>query len=266
MPPSPATALDWLLLQRVSRSFYLTLRLLPDAVREPIALAYLLARHSDTEADGAKTEAERELLSRKDELLLWLDQSPDRAAIEQVWTTIRAGQRFDGERFAAADAPPLTEAELDRYTYLVAGCVGEFWTRLCAEKIPHFANRPIPEMLDLGIRFGKGLQLVNILRDRHADAQFGRTYLPPERLPAALQTARAHLDAAEAYTRAITVPRLRASCALPYLMGRETLDLVEATPSGERVKISRSRVWFLLLRALFLQGRARPHDIRTLQR
>ncbi len=24
-----------------------------------------------------------------------------------------------------------TAADLDEYTYLVAGCVGEFWTRLC---------------------------------------------------------------------------------------------------------------------------------------
>lgn len=255
MPPSPAAPLDWHLLQRVSRSFYLTLRLLPDAVREPIALAYLLARFTDTEADGAATDAERELLARRDELLLWLDQSPDRTAIERVWSTIREGQLFDGKRFAAPDAPPLSDAELDHYTYLVAGCVGEFWTTLCAEKIPRFANRPIPEMLDLGIRFGKGLQLVNILRDRHTDSRLGRTYLPPGRIPATLALARQHLDAAETYTRAITVPRLRASCALPYLMGRETLDLIEANPTGQRLKITRTRVWWLLLRALFLQGR-----------
>ena len=265
MPSSPATALDWHLLQRVSRSFYLTLRLLPGAVREPIALAYLLARLSDTEADGAATEAERELLARRDELLLWLDQSPDRAAIQHVWQTIREGQRFDTERFAASDAPPLSDEELDRYTYLVAGCVGEFWTRLCAEKIPRFANRPISEMLDLGIRFGKGLQLVNILRDRAADSRLGRTYLPPERIPATLALARRHLDAAETYTRALTVPRLRASCALPYLMGRETLDLVEADPAAPRLKISRSRVWWLLLRALFLQSRSRPHHVSALK-
>lgn len=255
MTPSAASSLDWVLLQRVSRSFYLTLRLLPDAVREPIALAYLLARLSDTEADGAATEAERELLARKPELLGWLEVSPDRSDIEKVWTTIQEGQRFDGERFAAPDAQPLTEAELDRYTYLVAGCVGEFWTNLCAKKLPHFADRPIPEMLDLGIRFGKGLQLVNILRDRHADAKLGRTYLPKEKLPGALKLARQHLDAAEIYTRSLTVPRLRASCALPYLMGRETLDLIEKTPDGQRLKISRGRVWWLLVRALFLQGR-----------
>jgi len=39
------------LLRRVSRSFYLSLAILPRALREPLGLAYLLARASDTVAD-----------------------------------------------------------------------------------------------------------------------------------------------------------------------------------------------------------------------
>ena len=39
------------LLQNVSRSFYLTLRVLPVAIRPQIGLAYLLARATDTVAD-----------------------------------------------------------------------------------------------------------------------------------------------------------------------------------------------------------------------
>src|SRR6266567_2055179 len=39
------------LLKDVSRSFYLTLRLLPGSIRSQIGLAYLLARTSDTIAD-----------------------------------------------------------------------------------------------------------------------------------------------------------------------------------------------------------------------
>jgi farnesyl-diphosphate farnesyltransferase len=39
------------LLKRTSRSFYLTLRVLPRAVRPQIGLAYLLARTTDTIAD-----------------------------------------------------------------------------------------------------------------------------------------------------------------------------------------------------------------------
>src|SRR5438477_4104910 len=39
------------LLRSVSRSFYLSIRFLPALLREPIALAYLLARTTDTVAD-----------------------------------------------------------------------------------------------------------------------------------------------------------------------------------------------------------------------
>ena len=39
------------LLKEVSRSFYLTMRVLPSAIRPQIGLAYLLARTTDTIAD-----------------------------------------------------------------------------------------------------------------------------------------------------------------------------------------------------------------------
>ena len=70
--------MDWPLLRRVSRSFYLTLRLLPPQVRESIALAYLVARLSDTLADGAQTEGEKQLLARRKEIEGWLEKfDPD---------------------------------------------------------------------------------------------------------------------------------------------------------------------------------------------
>jgi len=247
--PPGASALDWHLLKRVSRSFYLTLRLLPEPVRAPISLGYLLARLSDTGADGAVTAAEKELLDRRAEIEAWLAVSPDREEIEKVWATIREGQRFDGMRFE--DARPLSREERDRYTYLVAGCVGEFWTDICAKKLPGFSRLPLDEMRALGIRFGQGLQLVNILRDRKADARIGRIYVPDEEFSAALLLARQHLHAAGVYIRAVSLRRLRAACALPLLIGCETLDLVEKFPDAPRVKISRSRVWFLLLRSFF---------------
>ncbi len=51
------------ILKRVSRSFYLTLRILPSELRTPIGLAYLFARAADTIADTA-------LLSAADRLRL----------------------------------------------------------------------------------------------------------------------------------------------------------------------------------------------------
>src|SRR5258708_2643006 len=46
------------LLASVSRSFYLSIRLLPRGLRAPIGLAYLLARASDTIADSADAPIE----------------------------------------------------------------------------------------------------------------------------------------------------------------------------------------------------------------
>jgi phytoene/squalene synthetase len=56
--------IDWALLKGVSRSFYLTLRILPAPVRESIALAYL-PRGFRTHSDGA-TSAARRLLERQE--------------------------------------------------------------------------------------------------------------------------------------------------------------------------------------------------------
>src|SRR5436190_4834627 len=42
------------ILRAVSRSFYLSIRFLPAPLREPVALAYLLARTTDTVADTAR--------------------------------------------------------------------------------------------------------------------------------------------------------------------------------------------------------------------
>ena len=49
------------LLRQVSRSFYLSLAILPGPLREPIGLAYLLARAADTITDT-------KLVARKDRL------------------------------------------------------------------------------------------------------------------------------------------------------------------------------------------------------
>src|SRR5438093_5496097 len=49
-----ARRLQTAILRSVSRSFYLSIRFLPAQLREPVALAYLLARTTDTVADTAR--------------------------------------------------------------------------------------------------------------------------------------------------------------------------------------------------------------------
>jgi farnesyl-diphosphate farnesyltransferase len=241
--------LPWSLLDRVSRSFGLSLRLLPGRVREPIALAYLLARLSDTEADGARTPSEHELLSHRAGIEALLGGAPDADLIRAVWATIQEGQRFDLGRFANGTNTPLSASERDRYTYLVAGCVGEFWTDVCARHLPRFSRMPVGQLRQLGCRFGKALQLVNILRDRRADAANGRIYVAEEDVPATLAAARDHLTAATSYCQSLRPGRLRAACNLPRLLAAETLDLIAVSPDTPGLKVPRSRLWQLFVQA-----------------
>ncbi len=201
------------ILRDVSRAFYLTLRVLPEEVRQSIGLLYLLARTTDTIADtslipadkrmlklrqfrdrirseGAsmpdfshlvreqKNNSEKTLLLHSPEIIALLEQTPafDRGQIQLTLETITRGQEQDLERFGdGSELKSLKNSEqLDDYTYHVAGCVGEFWTRLTRRHC--FPNADIDDsrFLTLAIRFGKALQLVNILRDLPGDLEQGR--------------------------------------------------------------------------------------------
>ena len=66
------------LLKEVSRSFYLTLRVLPKSIRLQIGLAYLLARTTDTVADTEIVSVEQrlKLLQALRERILGTNSSP----------------------------------------------------------------------------------------------------------------------------------------------------------------------------------------------
>lgn len=325
--PLPPRELRGPILQGVSRSFYLSMRVLPAAIRDPISLAYLLARATDTIADTAdipvatrlealpkliaaingetrisavdqfkesfapqqQNPAERTLIESLSACLAWLSIMPsdDREDIRAVLRKITRGQTLDLQRFGEGTGVRAlqTGAELDEYTYLVAGCVGEFWTRVCARHLPRFSDRSDDEMRTLGIAFGKGLQLTNILRDAGEDARNGRCYLPadelraagvaPEELAGAPAAARAVLDAwrekAERglaagieYATAVRNTRVRIATALPAIIGIRTLRCLEDAGTRsltERVKIPRTEVRAILLRTFIT--RASPKFLRA---
>ncbi|HWV98807.1 MAG TPA: squalene/phytoene synthase family protein, partial [Candidatus Acidoferrum sp.] len=172
------------------------------------------------------------------------------------------------------------DAELDDYTYRVAGCVGEFWTRLCRAHLFPQAYLKDSWLLAQSVRFGKGLQLVNILRDLPADLRQGRCYLPTERLASCnlqpvellrpgneprlrpayndyLTKADFHLQAGWAYTNALPRGniRVRLACAWPVLIGHETLRLLWANnvlDPQRRISVSRRRVKRLMVRSVLL--------------
>jgi farnesyl-diphosphate farnesyltransferase len=309
------------LLRQVSRSFYLSLAVLPSSLRPAVGLAYLLARAADTIADtrilpretrierlaalrselagpgpgrataivtamgsGAALEAERELLDRLPECLAAHRALPlaDRARVATLLGTIIEGMISDLTAFPGEDATGLealpSRGALDRYTYLVAGCVGEFWTDTAMAHRARLHGWDGPRMKALGIRFGQGLQMTNILRDMPRDLRQGRCYLPREDLarlgldprdlldPAARRAARPlllellrltldHYDAAWAYTLAIPVgePRLRLACLWPLCIGLRTLALLARAGDwldpAVVIKVPRAEVYALLARS-----------------
>src|SRR5262245_48228068 len=118
---------------------------------------------------GQALAAECRLLERLPECLAAYRALPaaDGARIARRLETIIEGQTEDLLRFPGEDADKLealaTRADLDRYTYLVAGCVGEFWTDVHVAHRPRLARWDPAAMRALGVRFGQGLQLTNIL-------------------------------------------------------------------------------------------------------
>ena len=318
-----ATPLTTGLLAAVSRSFYLSLRVLPNAVRAPLSLGYLLARAADTIADvpalpaterlallstfaqtlaGSANEAffataaafaenvdhagERTLLQRLPECWSALESSgaEEAALIRLVLQRIIRGQSLDLERFPNSSLNSQLQtsqalpdaAALDEYTWLVAGCVGEFWTDICLLHLPRCASLPRDEMVRLGTRYGQGLQLLNILRDQPKDMAAGRCYLPATELRAAgihepvwpaedwkawhavrrrwLTEARDRLMSGREYARALKSVRLRVAALMPLLIGEATLDLLDAQPDAQApqaAKIPRSHVKRIMMRALW---------------
>ena len=322
LQPSPTQSDELLtgVLRSVSRSFYLTLRVLPKKIRPQISLAYLLARIADTIADTDLVATSRRLqvlgkwgdaiagsrvkINDLVPLVGDIEQSPesrllghaslaldqlhampegDAKLIRRVLETIISGQMLDLERFPSNSAESITfldsERNLDDYLYRVAGCVGEFWTHLCIQNLAVTPLDSPDHMLHLGVRFGKGLQLVNILRDLPTDLGNGRCYLPVESFTRFgvsarhwgqpdnnlqhlvnhyVQLAGSYLDAGAEYTTLLpqSWKRARLACAWPLMIGFETLRALPVDDPfnpAKRAKIIRSRVRSIIARTVLYQ-------------
>ncbi|HMS82856.1 MAG TPA: phytoene/squalene synthase family protein [Nitrospira sp.] len=225
--------------------------------------------------------AERVLLQRLDECFQMFQACAldDQHRIRQVIVTLTQGMETDLNTFPGASSGELTALktsdDLDRYTYSVAGCVGEFWTGLMCAHRKALADWDVQQMSARGIRFGKGLQLTNIVKDIAHDLQKGRCYIPEtmltevglkphdllyqESLPSLrpvlsklVRLAVEHLDQGWAYTMAIPryETRLRLSCMWPILSAGESLKLVMNSPDllnpAVKVKIPRSKVYQMM--------------------
>lgn len=303
------------LLKSVSRSFYLSICFLPPAMREPVALGYLLARLTDTVADAEGVErsqrlenlegikqviqgrpgsncdgisaiaplithaGERELLQRTDELVAWYKavNPANQSHLSEVILTIIHGQIWDTTFFPEGEITACDNGEvLLRYTYWVAGCVGEFWTKVGFTNLGAGFSSPdkAPAMLVQGRKLGQGLQLINILRDLHEDLPRGRCYLPGNELQAAgwdgstepgvkfvepvfqqwLSQCEEFLSLSDTYAAPIRNYRAAFCTRLPMELAKKTAAGLRAVGCEavmrEKVKIPRSEVWKSMVRVM----------------
>ena len=126
------------------------------------------------------------------------------------------------------------------------------------------------ELFEKGIRFGKALQMINILRDVPADLSLGRCYIPRSKLegygitptdllePSSMDSFRplydGYLDLTDEYlTSAVQyiemLPhwkfRLRAACMFPVIIGKRTVSKLRegnVLDPSNRIKIDRSEI------------------------
>ena len=307
------------LLRGVSRTFYLTLRVLPRSLRGPVGLAYLLARAADTIADTRllppherlkhllafreqvegpvaadtlreiglaltdkqSTPDERVLLTSLPEAFSTLEAllQADCTYVRSVVVTLTRGMEMDLTKFPSEDSGRIValndSAELDRYIYYVAGCVGEFWTAIAMAHTAPLKEWDAQRMSELGVNFGKALQLTNMLRDVPKDLRIGRCYLPENQLARVwvtpeelldplvgikarpvlvtiIRTALEHYGAAEEYL--LSIPRrcwrLRLAVLWPILIGLATLAKLAGNEAwldpAKPSKVSRRWVYGML--------------------
>lgn len=284
------------ILKGVSRSFYLSLILLPRRVRSQMGLAFLACKAADTIADtslipsserlksldayremfatpatehaatiseallhpegnaAGGSAAEWALIKNLPALMEALNHLPPRdwTLIQELVLELTQGMQMD-----LAKNSLETEEELEQYIYYVAGCVGRFWTRIIKTHFSFGANFNA-ETETLGEKLGKGLQLVNILRDHPHDLQRGRCYIPKEFLSKSglkklLRKAENYLSAYQPYLSFYPwhACRLKAVVRLPARLGFKTLALLEASDNwlnpAVTHKISRRQVYQTLL-------------------
>jgi farnesyl-diphosphate farnesyltransferase len=200
----------------------------------------------------------------------------DRERIQWLMQVLPQGMKMDLARFQSDSGGQITALstldELDQYTYYVAGCVGEFWTRMVCAHRPGMERWNVDEMSTLGVRFGKGLQLTNIVKDIARDLRNDRCYVPESLLTEAglkpadllveanlprfrpvlgklITLAMEHLDEGWTYTMSIPVSeiRQRLACIWPIVLAGETLKRVAAAEDllnpAVNVKVPRTVVY-----------------------
>lgn len=203
------------MLFRVSRTFALTIPQLPETLSNVVGNAYLWCRIADTIEDcpeipldekpahvdaliaviggdqvprtfaeallpalsGDAWAGERELIADTEMVLRIFETfgERERAAVQRCVRIMAKGMEHFQEGMFAHGL--RDQAHLDAYCYYVAGVVGEMLTEIfCAHSSGIEVHRG--DLQRLGISFGQGLQMTNILKDIWDDKERYVCWLP----------------------------------------------------------------------------------------
>jgi 4,4'-diapophytoene synthase len=203
------------ILPGVSRTFALTIPVLPDDLAGVVTNAYLLCRLADTIEDDVGLDDKQKTLYHgrfvrvvegnepaeafAEELAPLLSErtlADERDLVRNTARVIRVTHSFSGAerdaltrcvRIMCRGMPAFQRNKslaglaslrnLDEYCYYVAGVVGEMLTDLFVLYCPELAGKR-ERMLQLAVSFGQGLQMTNILKDIWDDRESGTCWLP----------------------------------------------------------------------------------------
>ena len=238
-------------LKQTSRTFYIPIARLPEKLQDAVASAYLCMRAIDEIEDTpdldnqTKAHLLRSISLRLQETTdnnnydaIGIDLAPYQDILPEVslsigeWASLAddsIAPRIWDATAAMADRMAYwaeknwtisTEADLDRYTFSVAGAVGLLLSDLWAWYDGTETNRT------QAIAFGRGLQAVNIVRNQGEDSLRGVSFIPDGWTNKDIQDyARRQLTQANLYIEALpkNSPAL-SFCQIPYVLAKGTLD------------------------------------------
>ena len=240
-------------LKLTSRTFYIPIARLPGELQNAVASAYLCMRAIDEIEDTpdldnyTKAKLLRSISLRMQEVTNFDDYArigSDLVAYGSVlpevslsigeWASLAPetiAPRVCDATAAMADRMAYwsernwqinTEAELDRYTFSVAGAVGLLLSDLWSWYDGTITNRT------QAIAFGRGLQAVNIVRNQEEDLQRGVSFVPEGWSERDVRDyAHRQLQQAKLYIESLPKgsPAL-GFCQIPYVLAKGTLDAI----------------------------------------
>ncbi|MBA4495160.1 squalene/phytoene synthase family protein [Paenactinomyces guangxiensis] len=266
MPDLHKDAMDMLL--ETSRTFFIPINGLPAGLKEAVTAAYLCMRAIDEIEDHPQLPSEDKgnLLRSVSRILqkpfsdfeLTAVFEPYKSLLPEVtlrmsdWAKLIPTEiQSEIYRSTATMADGMaewvskkwivkTEEDLDQYTFYVAGLVGLLLTDLWEWYDGSKLNR------DLAVGYGRGLQAVNIIRNRDEDLSRGVDFFPDGwTMEEMFLYARRNLALADVYTKSIQSKPILDFCKIPLVLAYGTLNAITA---GE-TKLSRADVTKLVREA-----------------